>query len=76
MGLRDVSRKTALALGILEEDEELESREQGFNDKLQASVQGLSPDFAAALQNLFGDQIEIGAGIARWVGQKLTGDGL
>lgn len=73
MGLRDVSRKTALAIGILEEDEELEPREAGFNDKLQASVQNLRPDFAGALQSLFGDQVEIGDGIARWVGNKLAG---
>ena len=73
MGLRDVSRKTALAIGILDEDEELESREAGFNDKLQASVQNLRPDFAGALQSLFGGQIEIADGIAEWVGTKLAG---
>ena len=72
MGLRDVSRKTALAIGILDDDEVLESREEGFNDKLQASVEGLAPEFLDALQTLFGDQIEIGAGIARWIGKKIA----
>ena len=73
MGLRDVSRKTALAIGILDEDEVLESREAGFNDKLQAEIKNLQPEFVAALQTLFGDQIEIGNGIARWVAGKLAG---
>ena len=67
MGLRDISRKTCLAIGILDPGEHPAPIDADFDDHLAASVQGLSEAFVRALQHIFKDQIEISDGQAHWV---------
>lgn len=59
MGLRDVSRRDAEQLGLIARGEKPVPAEAGFNDKLQASVADLSPEYRTQLQSTFGDQIKI-----------------
>jgi hypothetical protein len=67
MGLRDVSRREAIALKLIKPDERLKPIEQNFNQDLEASVKDLSPKMQSALKRAFGDQVEISEdGMARW----------
>jgi hypothetical protein len=66
MGLRDISRREAIALGVMKKSEEVKPIEQNFNDQLQASVSDLSDKMQSALKRSFGDQVAIVNGIARW----------
>jgi hypothetical protein len=65
-GLEEVDRDEAVRLGLIAENERLPSGEQDFNDSLAASVKDLSPRLQRGLQTIFGDQIQITAGEARW----------
>lgn len=69
MGLEDVDREEAEALGLVQPGEVVEPIEADFNANLEASVQGLSPSMLDELQRVFGDQIEVVDGAARWVGE-------
>ncbi|MCA1660115.1 MAG: hypothetical protein LC642_06230 [Verrucomicrobiaceae bacterium] len=66
MGPRDISRREAIALGVLKKGEEVKPIEADFADKLESSVKDLSPKMQSALKRSFGDQVEIVDGIARW----------
>lgn len=68
MGVEEVEREDAVALGILREDQVLQSRERDFNDELQASVKGLSAPMKGVLQEHFGSQvaIDIAGDEVRW----------
>lgn len=70
MGLRDVRRKEAEALGLIKPGEPVQTdgktAEEGFNDALQASVADLNPEYRRLLQQTFGEQIEFDGDTARW----------
>lgn len=66
MGLRDISRRDAVKLGLLKEGERVEPIEESFNQELAASVTDLGPKMQSALKRAFGDQVEIVDGIARF----------
>lgn len=71
MGVEDVDRQEAEALGLLTKDAavprfEKGSDERGFNSKLEASVQGLGEKTVAWLLNSFGDRAEISGDRIRW----------
>jgi hypothetical protein len=66
MGVRDISRREAVKLGLLKEGERVKPIERDFNDNLQASVKDLSPKMQSALRRSFGDQVDITDGVARW----------
>lgn len=66
MGLRDVDRAEAEALGLIKPGETPASADPGFNAELEASVTNLSPDYVSALGRIFGDAVEVVQGIARW----------
>jgi hypothetical protein len=70
MGLRDLSRRDAVALGLLEKGERVEPIEADFTDKMEAGVKDLGPKMQSALKRSFGDQVEIVDGVAKWVGAK------
>jgi hypothetical protein len=61
MGIQDVDRTEAEALGLIRPDEPAEPRTEGFNDRLEASAQNLDPDMLQTLKEQFGDQIDIPA---------------
>jgi hypothetical protein len=67
MGLRDISRREAIALGLMEKDERIQPIEKDFNEKIEASVTDLSPKMQSALKRAFEDQVEIKDGVARWI---------
>lgn len=70
MGVEDVSRDEAEALGLLARDERIESPALAFNEDLSASVADLSPAAQAYLRDAFGDQIQLAGGTARWRGDS------
>jgi hypothetical protein len=71
MGLRDLSRREAVSLGVLKKGEEVKPIKADFTDKLQASVKDLGPRMQSALQRSFGDQVVIEGGVAKWQGSLI-----
>jgi hypothetical protein len=69
MGVDDVDRDTAIALGLMQPTDQPPSGEQDFNDNLQASVKGLTGGLLDALGNFFGNQITFADGTAKWQDQ-------
>jgi len=68
MGVEDVDRAEAEALGLISPGEKAQPMERDFNDKLQASAQGLDEDMRAKLREAFGDQVEIDGDAVKWKG--------
>jgi hypothetical protein len=66
LGLEDVSRDEAERLGIINADDVIAPQDGEFNDALEASVTDLRPQMQTALTTIFGDQVEIEDGRARW----------
>jgi hypothetical protein len=73
MGVRDVDRAEAEALGLLTAAEGVALVERRFNDGLEASVSGWRPDEVSTLKGAFGDQVVERDGRLRWQG-NLIGD--
>ena len=71
MGLRDVRRDEAEALGLVEPGERLagDEAEERFNAELEASVRDLDPVKRELLKGAFGDQVKIVGGRAAWYPQ-------
>jgi len=70
MGVEDVDRDEAIALGLLEEGEIPEATgEEDFNERLEASVQDLRPEVRAQLKAAFGDQVVFNGETVRWSGR-------
>jgi hypothetical protein len=69
MGIEDVERGEAEALGLIAPEETPEPVEAGMRAEGEAELKGAleRPGFAKALKSLFGDQIEIDGTTARWV---------
>lgn len=70
MGVEDVAREEAVALGVIRPDETLVPAEADFNADLEASVTDLPTAWQGALQSLFGDQVVISGGRARWAAKS------
>lgn len=68
MGVEDVDRDEAEALGLLTATDVVRPIEQDLNAVLQASVRTLSPAMVDRLRAAFGNQIEFVDGMARWRG--------
>ena len=69
MGLRDLSRRDAEALGIIAPgDPPPTGAEEDFNQELQASVADLNPAYREGLSQTFGDLIDIRGDEVKWVG--------
>lgn len=69
MGLRDVSREEAEALGLIKPGQRPEPAERGFNDTLEASVADLNPEYRKLLGATFGDAIDITGDVVKWKGR-------
>lgn len=66
MGVEDVDRGTCVSLGLIDENEIVESGEQGFNDDLQASVRGIGDPLKSFLGQAFGNKISFDGDTANW----------
>lgn len=70
MGLRDIKRKDAEALGLIKPgDLPPKGAEEDFNADLQASIADLNPEYRRLLQQTFGDQIKIDGDTVHWTKQ-------
>ena len=70
MGFEDIDREEAVALGLLGEKEIIEGAEKDFNDGLQASAKGLSPELLDKLKEQFGKQIRVEGDSIWWRGDR------
>jgi hypothetical protein len=71
MGLQDLDRDEAEALGLLRKGDIIQpTQAEDFNASLQASTEGLTSMFTDSLRLIFGDKIEIKAAGIRWIGTK------
>lgn len=70
MGLEDVSRREAEKLGLLQRDERVKPQTREYTDGLEASVRGLGPRMISALSTIFGEQVQIADGTAKWKGGR------
>jgi hypothetical protein len=68
MGLVDVDRDEAIALGVMREGQEVTPIDEPFTKELEASVKGLTDQTKDLLKNTFGEQIEFVGDVARWKG--------
>lgn len=68
MGLRDLSRADAVALGIIDRTSRLEPATARFNADLQAEATNIDPDFRDALKSAFGSQIDVNSETIAWKG--------
>lgn len=67
MGVRDISRREALALGIMAADWQPDGDPvQDFNAEVEADVSAVHPDLLDSLASLFGDAVRIVDGIMRF----------
>lgn len=67
MGVRDISRREALALGVMSEDWRPDRDPvEDFNANVEADVSAVHPDLLGSLAALFGGAIKIAGGIARF----------
>lgn len=60
MGVEDVDRGTAVALGLIEPDVQIQPEERGFNDDLQANLPPIDKQSALfqAIRQALGDRVE------------------
>jgi hypothetical protein len=71
MGLRDIDRDEAEALGVIAPDEAVPPAEADFNQQLEASTRGLGPGEISALRAAFGNQVKVTGDRVHWTGQVL-----
>ena len=68
MGVRDISRREALALEIMSADWQPDSDPVGdFNAEVEADVSAVHPDLLSTVSTLFGDAVTLVDGIMRFV---------
>lgn len=72
MGIEDISRDEAEALGVMARGQIVPPGEEEFNAGLQASVRGVEPTLLAGLKNLFGDQIRQTGDAVEWRGNVIA----
>jgi hypothetical protein len=73
--VEDVDRDEAEEIGLIEPGARPEPADTRFNDRLEASVCGLSADVLQQLRSAFGEQVEIEGDTIKWAGktsQKAT----
>lgn len=68
MGVEDVLRGEAEALGLLTPTTKLQPVDGQFTDGLTRSVSDVGPELRGALQQIFGPQIEVADGQVKWKG--------
>ena len=69
MGVEDVSREDAEALGVIPAGARVEPNLKNFNAGMEASARGLPDELLGKLMSAFGDQVALVAGKLKWSGQ-------
>jgi hypothetical protein len=72
MGVADVARAEAEALGVIPPGAKIAPQAADFNAKLEASLPDAAPAILADLKSTFGDQIDITGGKARWLADAIS----
>ena len=68
MGVRDISRREAIALGIIAADWQPDGDPvEDFNASVEADVSNVHPDLLSSIAGLFGDAVTIVDGIMRFM---------
>lgn len=70
MGVSDVSRDQAEALGVIDPGEKIQPAHKGFNDTLERKERSTQADILEAAISNFAGSVEINKGIAKWRGFK------
>lgn len=74
MGLEDIDRAEAEALGVIPPGATVAPAEADFNQGLQASVPDASPALLDGFKAIFGDQVDVSHdGKITWQGQRVLG---
>lgn len=68
MGVEDVGRREAQALGLIEPGEKITPPDRDLNTRLSASVRDFSPEIMDELRQAFQKQVEVKNGRAWWAG--------
>ncbi len=71
MGVEDVDRAEAEALGLIQPGQKVEPVDKAFNEDLKASTRGLEPEMIDLLKGAFGDQMQVRDGHAVWQGSLI-----
>ena len=66
MGLEDIDRDQAEALGVIAPDQQPLAQDADFNKNLNADVSSLGEDLAGKLSQWFGDRVKIEGDTAEW----------
>lgn len=66
MGIEDVDRDEAVRLGVMAADQGVEPIVKDFNERLEASAEGLSQELRDVLKTHFGDQIAVEGDRIAW----------
>ena len=68
MGVRDISRREAIALGVMSADWQPDADAVAdFNANVEADVSNVHPDLLSSISTLFGDAVTLVDGIMRFV---------
>ncbi|OAM89340.1 hypothetical protein OH491_13545 [Termitidicoccus mucosus] len=74
MGVEDIGRDEAEALGLIKPGERPRSIEADFNAKLEAAVPEATPALLDGFRDVFGDQVDVARdGRITWQGQRVLG---
>lgn len=72
MGVEDIDRAEAEALGVIAPGATVPPTEAGFNDGLQASLPTATPALLEGFKDIFGDQVDVNRdGKVVWQGQRV-----
>jgi hypothetical protein len=69
MDIRDISRREAESLGVIEAGQPVKRPDVGFNDSLEKSLEKYSPEIRASLMRDFGGRLVVENGMARMPGE-------
>jgi hypothetical protein len=73
MGVEDIGRDEAEALGLIKPGERPQAIEADFNARLEASVPDAAPALLDNFKQIFGDQVSVSEGRIQWLPDAMSG---
>ena len=70
MGIEDIDRDEAEALGLIAKDEEAKPIETDFNDRLEASTEEVPETMRQEFKQMYGDKVSVAGNSVAWVGDQ------